>query len=86
MKTCPKCKTSVKGEWIKCPLCQTPLVTEAETEQKPSSLLNVPLTFNRQKAMQVFLEFLYSLFYSTLLAIISGHFNFSVWNMFYLGF
>lgn len=54
MKTCPKCKTSVKGEWTKCPLCQTLLVTEAETEQKPSSLLNVPLTFNRQKAMQVF--------------------------------
>ena len=53
MKNCPKCKASVKGKWVVCPLCKTTLLIENE-EKSPSSFLTVPLTFNRQKAMQVF--------------------------------
>lgn len=54
MKTCPRCQASVKGEWAKCPLCKTTLMTDSAEEIKASSFLQVPLTFNRQKAMRVF--------------------------------
>lgn len=58
MKECPKCKVSVKGEWTVCPLCQTSLVKEDQQEEKeePSSFLKVPLRFNRDKAVRVFIK------------------------------
>lgn len=55
MRTCPNCEASVKGNWESCPLCETTLVIdEAEEENVTSSFLQLPLKFNRQKAIQVF--------------------------------
>lgn len=57
MKTCPNCKVSVKGDWISCPLCATSLIEnkkEAQTEE--SSFLRLPLTFNRQQAIKLYLR------------------------------
>lgn len=54
MRTCPNCETSVKGSWTVCPLCRQPLVMKAEEENEPSAFLENSLSFNRQKAIQVF--------------------------------
>lgn len=35
MKTCPKCKIRVGGDWELCPLCQGELVGEASEERYP---------------------------------------------------
>lgn len=57
MKTCPHCQTAVKGEWETCPLCNTSLAIEAKEEKNsPSSFLQLPLKYNRQKAIQVFIR------------------------------
>jgi hypothetical protein len=54
MRTCPHCQAVIKGTWKSCPLCNTSLA-EADKEEKPtSSFLQLPLKFNRQKAIQVF--------------------------------
>lgn len=57
MNYCPQCKVSVKGEWEYCPLCKSSL-NDKETEEKQlSAFLNVPLEFNRDKAIQSFLRY-----------------------------
>lgn len=35
MKTCPKCRISVRGTHIRCPLCQNELLGEADTPTYP---------------------------------------------------
>jgi len=54
MPRCKTCQVSVKGDWETCPLCNEPLEQEPDTEKTSSSFLSLPLTFNRQKAYQIF--------------------------------
>lgn len=55
MRTCPNCQASVKGDWERCPLCAITLVTDKKEEKDlATSFLQLPLKFNRQKAVQVF--------------------------------
>lgn len=57
MKTCPNCKASVKGEWTSCPLCETFLMeSKKDQEIEESSFLRLPLTFNRQQAIKIYLR------------------------------
>lgn len=57
MNYCPQCKVSVKGEWEYCPLCKSSLNDEETGERQLSVFLNVPLEFNRDKAIQSFLRY-----------------------------
>ena len=56
MKTCPNCNADVKGLWTSCPLCQTILVQPTEEESVDSSFLRLPLSFNRQQAIKIYLR------------------------------
>ena len=57
MNYCPQCKVSVKGEWEYCPLCKSSLNAKETEEKQLSAFLNVPLEFNRDKAIQSFLRY-----------------------------
>lgn len=50
MRKCPECHVQVKGDWDKCPLCDTPLDTDIPITS--SSMPDVPLQFNRQYITQ----------------------------------
>lgn len=73
MPYCENCKTTVKGDWVVCPLCGQSLKITADNElQEDSSFMSVPLRYNREKAKQVFfrvslvvvaLYFIITLFY-----------------------
>ena len=57
MSICPDCKASIIGDWEECPLCASQLILEEEEEKKTSSsFLQLPLKFNRQKAIQSFIR------------------------------
>lgn len=56
MSKCPHCHVSVKGDWRTCPLCQQPLEIKETDERIPSSFIEVPLQFNREKAIRIFLR------------------------------
>jgi len=54
MRYCPHCKVSVKGEWSSCPLCHNTLIIDETQKEQTSSFPNVPLQFNREKAIRAF--------------------------------
>ena len=56
MRYCPHCKVSVKGEWSSCPLCHNTLIIDETQKEQTSSFSNVPLQFNREKAIRAFLR------------------------------
>ncbi len=54
MSYCPNCQTSIAGSWTTCPLCNQKLeISESHSE---SSWQNVPLQFNRNKAIRSFIS------------------------------
>lgn len=60
MSYCSHCEATVKGDWSHCPLCQTTLVQKDSTEsmkKQNSSFPDIPLRFNREKALQSFLRY-----------------------------
>lgn len=56
MKVCPNCKAGIKGTWDLCPLCQATLDQQEEVAPTPSTFLGLPLNFNRQQAIKLFLR------------------------------
>ncbi|WP_423190410.1 DUF6320 domain-containing protein [Alkalibacterium sp. f15] len=52
MKHCPKCRADVKGDWEKCPLCQTSLKKSDSEIIEESDFPEIPLQFNRKKIKQ----------------------------------
>lgn len=54
MRYCSHCNVSIKGEWSSCPLCHHTLMIDETQKEQPSSFLNVPLQFNREKAIRAF--------------------------------
>lgn len=56
MKTCRECQIQVKGQWTTCPLCHTSLKTPDKSVLEESSFLDVPLRYNRKKAIQSFIR------------------------------
>ncbi len=54
MKYCENCKVNIKGDWSYCPLCTTTTPKDEEEAQEVSSFLNIPLRYNRQKALNSF--------------------------------
>lgn len=57
MKVCPICEAKIVGDWTLCPLCKEELEgQEADPEEKESVLMNFPLEFNRQKALQLLIK------------------------------
>ena len=60
MSYCSHCEATVKGDWSHCPLCQTTLVqkdSKDSTKEQNTSFPNIPLRFNREKALQSFLRY-----------------------------
>lgn len=55
MKFCPNCQTSVKGDWVTCPLCSTNLESKDHLEQQESAFIEPPLRFDREKARREFM-------------------------------
>lgn len=57
MKVCPNCKANIVGNWQGCPLCKNELhLKDKEQENSDSVFLNLPLEFNRQKALQLLIK------------------------------
>lgn len=54
MSYCPNCRVSVKGDWEKCPLCDTEL-EQKEGKRLASPYPNTPLRFDKQKATKLLL-------------------------------
>lgn len=54
MKYCEACKVNIKGDWDVCPLCHTPLAKNEQVKETPTSFLNVPLQYNRDRALKIF--------------------------------
>ncbi|OJF97142.1 DUF6320 domain-containing protein [Alkalibacterium sp. 20] len=52
MKYCSKCRADVKGDWEKCPLCQTSLKKSNSETIEESDFPEIPLQFNRKKIKQ----------------------------------
>ena len=52
MKCCPECRAYVKGDWDKCPLCQTSLIKGDSETNEESDFPEIPLQFNRKKIKQ----------------------------------
>src|SRR5699024_8037451 len=60
MSYCSHCDATVKGVWSHCPVCQTTVVqkdSKDSTKQQNTSFPNIPLRFNREKALQSFLRY-----------------------------
>lgn len=55
MKFCLKCQTSVKGDWVTCPLCSRELEIREHVEQEESAFIAPPLRFDREKARRDFM-------------------------------
>lgn len=51
MRRCAQCQSNIKGDWQRCPLCESPLETSVPYE--PSSFPDVPLQFNRRSLTQL---------------------------------
>lgn len=54
MNYCSHCRVSVKGDWERCPLCDTKLERK-EGERLASPYPNTPLRFDKQKATKLLL-------------------------------
>lgn len=60
MNYCPNCEVTVRGDWSHCPLCQTTLTQNNSTDslkEQNSAFPDIPLRFNREKAIQSFLRY-----------------------------
>lgn len=55
MKYCKQCKSGIKGDWTYCPLCHSPVEVDESTKEA-SSFLDIPLLYNRQKALKGFIQ------------------------------
>lgn len=56
MRTCTACQIDLKGQWVVCPLCQTPLEETKKGSLQESSFLKAPLSYDRRKALQSFIR------------------------------
>lgn len=53
MNHCPACHVDIKGDWARCPLCQTKLKIKKSEEAEETDFPEVPLRFNRKKIRSI---------------------------------
>src|SRR5690554_5135773 len=82
MNYCPHCKNSISGSWKTCPLCNHELVISDSPSK--SSWQNVPLQFNRSKAIRSFISL--SLILVILYFVLDFFFHFKYFGLQYVIF
>lgn len=85
MNYCPHCEAKIKGDWSHCPLCQSPLIQRESKEankQSNSSFPDIPLHYNRKKAIQSFLR--YSLVIVSLYLLVQYFWTFEFFGLEYV--
>lgn len=82
MNYCPHCKSSISGSWKTCPLCNHELVISDSPSK--SSWQNVPLQFNRIKAIRSFISL--SLILVILYFVLDFFFHFKYFGLQYVIF
>src|SRR5699024_7244644 len=85
MNYCPHCEAKIKGDWSHCPLCQSSLIQRESKEankQANSSFPDIPLHYNRKKAIQSLLR--YSVVIVSLYLLVQYFWTFEVFGLEYV--